>query len=132
MVTCAPVFHLLGVALSAETIGLFKGNQATISQMEHVPVLPIMTIEAPTALVRVIENNGVMKIHYTRILVDFVVGEVAFRAREDTLRKGRRGDGDKFFLSAFCGNGILCLLGWTAGQKHHSDREAKKQATYSG
>jgi len=92
MISGLPIPSLLGVALSTEAVGFFENDQATISKMKHVPVLRVVTIQAPPALVGMPESHRIVEINLPWLPVNLVVLKVAFRAGENILRERRWSD----------------------------------------
>lgn len=90
MVARLPPLELLGVALAAQAVGFLEWKQPPVGKVKHVTVLRVMAVKAPTVLLVMLEINRVVKIHFPRCAVHFIIREVAIGTREDAFRKWRR------------------------------------------
>jgi hypothetical protein len=121
MVPSLPVVHLLGMALPTKSIGFLEGNQPAVGQVKLVAVFCIMTVQAPSAFIRMIEIHGVMEIHYARVRIDIVFRIVAIRAGENTIRKRRRRNSHQLLRFPLRWNGVVSLFGRGTGQECHGE-----------
>jgi hypothetical protein len=130
-----PVPVLLPVTLTAETIGLLEGDELPAGQVEPVPVLGIVAVQAPAMLLVVAQHDLGMKgqLPASRVGRDHLV---AGRARIDPGGEGGRGNFEAFLRlgpgsRAFqLGQGRLCVLatGTAPGKGEdggEEDRETK-------
>lgn len=100
-----PVPILLAMALTAKAVGLLESYRSAAGQMQLVPVLLIVAIQAPAILLIVSENDVGVKRRQLSPVGIRRHHAVTRRAREDSCGKGWWRD-----FHPFLGEG-LCLHG---------------------
>ena len=69
--------QLVAVALAAEFVGFFKRHRLSTGEVQPIPIVPVMTIETPTVLFVMLQDNFVVHGENASGAVDFHLRVVA-------------------------------------------------------